>query len=94
MDVKLLKWLEQSFTKMRMLPIFLLWMLFSITSWVVLVSISLWFIPIGISGVLFVTTHYMYAVSNTPEGSLSLLAVMMNPFTLFWYAISTYTGGK
>lgn len=94
MDVKFLKWLEQSFTKMRMLPIFMLWLLFSVLSWVVLVCISLWFIPIGAASALIVTFYYMYEVSNTPEGSLSLLTAMMNPFTLFWYTISVCMKGK
>ena len=94
MAVKFLKWLERSFTKMTMLPVCILWLLLSAISWVFLVSLSLWFAPIGIASGLLVTFRYMYEVSNTPEGSLSLLTVMINPFTLFWYTIQRIWKGS
>ena len=82
--LKVLEWLETSFTKMWMLPVFLLWTAVSITCWLTIAQISLWIIILYALNVMIVTFKYYDKVSNTPEGSLALISLLMNPVTLLW----------
>lgn len=82
--LKVLAWLETAFTKMWMLPVFLLWMAVSVTCWLTLAQISLWIIILYAINAMIVTVNYYDKVSNTPEGSLALITLLMNPVTILW----------
>lgn len=82
--LKVLRWLEKSFTKMWMLPVFMIWILVFIACWFTLAQVSLWIILVYAITAIIVTFNYYDKVSNTPEGSLALITVLMNPVTLLW----------
>lgn len=86
--LKVLGWLETSFTKMWMIPVFLLWMVVSITCWFSVAQISLWILILYALNGMIVTFSYYDKVSNTPEGSLALITLLMNPATMLWMVLA------
>lgn len=80
--LKALERLEASFTRMWMLPVFIIWIALSIVCWLVLAHISLWIVILYALNAIIVTFKYYDKVSNTPEGSLALISLLMNPVTL------------
>ena len=82
--LKVFAWLELAFTKMWMIPVFLLWILVSIAQWLWLAHLSLCLLILYCIIGLIVTYKYYDKVSNTPEGFLALITLLMNPVTLLW----------